>query len=49
MPEVEICIASDDLATLALQLSAAREGGAKRVELCSNMQLDGLTPSVGVN
>ena len=46
MPEVEICIASDDLSTLPLQLAAAIEGGAKRVELCSNMQLDGLTPSV---
>lgn len=46
MPEVEICIASDDLSSLPFQLSAARNGGAKRVELCSNMQLDGLTPSV---
>lgn len=45
MVDVEICIASDDLSTLPRHVLAAKDGGAKRIELCSHMQLDGLTAS----
>jgi copper homeostasis protein len=45
MINIEICISSDNLGMLGEQVLAAITGGAKRVELCSNMQHDGLTPS----
>ncbi len=46
IPDVEICIASDSEQMLSCQLGAVKEGGASRVELCSNMHMDGLSPSV---
>lgn len=45
MINIEICISSDNLEILGQQVLAAKNGGAKRVELCSNMQHDGLTPN----
>jgi copper homeostasis protein len=45
MINIEICISSDNLGMLGRQVLAAKTGGAKRVELCSNMHYDGLTPS----
>ncbi|MEP1444528.1 MAG: copper homeostasis protein CutC [Paraglaciecola sp.] len=45
MVNIEICISSDNLSMLAKQVLAAKNGGAKRVELCANMLEDGLTPS----
>ena len=41
---LEICINSDNLISLPINLNSAFIGGAKRVELCSAMHLDGLTP-----
>ena len=43
--DVEICINSDDSKNLHLNVANAWEGGAARIELCSTMQVDGLTPS----
>lgn len=40
---VEICIESGD-AALHAAVAAAWQGGAERIELCSAMHLDGLTP-----
>lgn len=45
MVNIEICISSDNLSVLEKQVLAAKNGGAKRVELCANMLEDGLTPS----
>ena len=44
MARVEICINSDSLDNVRNSVSAAYDGGASRVELCSAMHLDGLTP-----
>ncbi|MEZ4770914.1 MAG: copper homeostasis protein CutC [Caldilineales bacterium] len=41
---VEICIDARDDAAVRTAASAARLGGADRIELCSAMHLDGLTP-----
>jgi len=43
--DVEICINSDDGENLRRDVSSAWSGGAARIELCSAMHLDGLTPS----
>ncbi len=42
---VEICINCTDLDTTFAAVTAARKGGAQRVELCSRMDVGGLTPS----
>jgi len=44
--DIEICLNCDDLSILAAQVQAAREGGAKRLELCGAMHEQGLTPTV---
>ncbi|GAA0340228.1 hypothetical protein GCM10009092_00920 [Bowmanella denitrificans] len=43
---LEVCVNADDLQNLERDVQAARQGGAVRIELCGQMQLDGLTPSV---
>lgn len=45
MTSLEVCVAADELDTLAAQLRAVAEGGAQRVELCAAMAQEGLTPS----
>ena len=42
---VEVCIGADDLQLMSADIVAAREGGASRIELCADIQQDGLTPS----
>ncbi|MDR8392904.1 hypothetical protein NC796_17240 [Aliifodinibius sp. S!AR15-10] len=42
--EVEICVNSESNEVVQQSVSAAYRGGASRVELCSAMHLDGLTP-----
>lgn len=46
MMPIEICIHSKDDTYVSRSVSSAREGGAERIELCSHMEQDGLTPSV---
>ena len=46
MTAVEICINADDVQLLEANVTAAREGGAARIELCADMQQQGMTPSV---
>jgi copper homeostasis protein len=43
---LEICLAADDLKQLKLNTQAVMAGGVQRIELCSNMAQEGLTPSV---
>lgn len=43
---VEICINCTDLDTTIRSVAAAKAGGAQRVELCSRMDVGGLTPSI---
>lgn len=44
MIEVEICLNTDNSSLLAANAMAASKAGAARVELCSAMHLQGLTP-----
>jgi len=44
MIKVEACINSDAIDKLNNPVNAAYLGGASRIELCSSMQFDGLTP-----
>lgn len=46
MIPVEICIGASNAAAVERAVSAAYEGGAATIELCTDMHLDGLTPSV---
>jgi copper homeostasis protein len=45
MSDIEICLACDHSGDVAKQVKAAFAGGAIRVELCSQMAQEGLTPS----
>lgn len=44
MIKVEICIAADELSRLSQSVAAAKRGGASTIELCSAMELEGLSP-----
>lgn len=44
MIKVEVCINSDTIDNVQNSVKAAYLGGASRIELCSSMQFDGLTP-----
>ncbi|MBN2556257.1 MAG: hypothetical protein JXA97_10005 [Anaerolineales bacterium] len=46
MIKVEICIACDELGAMEADVAAACEGGAATVELCSRMDVGGLTPGI---
>ncbi|WP_286272223.1 copper homeostasis protein CutC [Thalassotalea hakodatensis] len=46
MNNVEICIDSDNEIELSKNIEKVYRAGAKRIELCSEMSEDGLTPSV---
>ncbi|ELU10606.1 hypothetical protein CAPTEDRAFT_110971 [Capitella teleta] len=46
MIPIEICVHSKDDFYVFSSVSKAWEGGADRIELCSHMEQDGLTPSV---
>jgi copper homeostasis protein len=43
---VEICINADDAEATERSVRAAYDGGADRIELCSRMDVQGLTPAV---
>lgn len=45
MIDLEVCLASDNLVTLKKNLQRLNETNTQRIELCSAMHLDGLTPS----
>ncbi len=45
MIKVEVCVNSDTIDNVQNSVKAAFLGGASRVELCSSMQFDGLTPN----
>lgn len=46
MTQLEICINADDLQQLDANVDAALQGGASRIELCADMQQQGMTPTV---
>ena len=46
MTQLEICINADDLQQLEANVGAAWQGGASRIELCADMQQQGMTPGL---
>lgn len=46
MAHLEVCISSDNLAQMAANIRKVYQAGAQRIELCSAMELDGLTPEI---
>ncbi len=46
MATIEICLCSDDKQLLAENVAKVYQAGAARIELCSAMALDGLTPDL---
>jgi copper homeostasis protein len=46
MTQLEICINADDLHSLEANVAAALQGGASRIELCADMQQQGMTPTM---
>ncbi len=45
MINLEVCINADSDQTILESVKAAYNGGASRIELCSSMHVDGLTPT----
>lgn len=43
---LEVCISSDNLVQMVVNISKVYQAGAQRIELCSTMELDGLTPDL---
>lgn len=43
---LEVCISSDDPALMAANIRKVYQAGAQRIELCSAMEADGLTPKL---
>lgn len=43
---IEICISADNINQMKANLIAAQSGGAHRIELCADMQNEGLTPAI---
>lgn len=48
MRALEICIGADQADHAYNDVAAARQGGASRIELCTQMAQDGLTPDQGI-
>lgn len=46
MAELEVCISSDDLTQMTANINKVYLAGAQRIELCSAMESDGLTPNL---
>lgn len=46
MAILEVCISSDNLQQMEANISKAHHAGAQRIELCSAMEHDGLTPNI---
>lgn len=46
MTQLEICINADDVQQLEANVDAALQGGAGRIELCADMQQQGMTPTL---
>lgn len=46
MTQLEICINADDSEQLEANVKAALQGGASRIELCADMQQQGMTPTL---
>lgn len=45
MNSIEVCLDADNLTVLAQNARSCARAGVDRIELCANMQQDGLTPS----
>jgi len=46
MAHLEVCICSDNLKQMTANISKVYHAGAQRIELCSAIELDGLTPRI---
>ncbi len=46
MAVLEVCISSDNLAQMTANIESVYQAGAQRIELCSVMAQDGLTPEL---
>jgi len=46
MAKLEVCISSDDLLQMTTNIDKVYQTGAQRIELCSVMELGGLTPQL---
>lgn len=43
---LEVCVSSDNCAQMSINISKIYQAGAQRIELCSAMEFDGLTPDI---
>ncbi|WP_286269644.1 copper homeostasis protein CutC [Thalassotalea hakodatensis] len=46
MNSIEVCLDADNVAILAQNAKTCNKAGVDRIELCADMHVDGLTPSV---